>query len=256
MSRPFVIDEKKKQKIVTMVHWGVSMTAIADYLGCDRRTIQRLRREDPEFDDEVRAAGIQAQLKPLDCLRQAASKHWRAAAYLLEREERREAERHDRQRAAAREDRLHAIRDEVVRMVRSKLWDPSDRIEFQVKIEALFAEPAAKKRPAATRELTPSWRKAALALEQLTPLVEAARQALDDRPELDEVRHRPETTERPTERLLEPRLAPPATAATTTTASSSSTTPPPFICPTKRGRGPGLIPRGLGNSNSQSPFAR
>ncbi|WP_442485607.1 helix-turn-helix domain-containing protein [Aeoliella sp. SH292] len=255
MSRPFVIDEKKKQKIVTMVHWGVSITAIADYLGCDRRTIQRLRREDSEFDDEVRAAGIQAQLKPLDCLRQAASKHWRAAAYLLEREERREAERHDRQRAAARQARLDAIRDEVKRVIQPVYYDPRTRIEVELKLEALFTDSTTTphtntKRPKASRELLPSWRKAALALEQLTPLVEAARQALDDSPELGEVRYRPEKTERPTERQVEPRLAPPATTTT------SFPPPPPFICPTKRGRGPGLIPRGLGNSDSTSPFAR
>jgi hypothetical protein len=256
MSRPFVIDEKKKRNIVSMVHWGVSITAIADYLGCDRRTIQRLRRDEPEFDEEVRAAGVQAQLKPLDCLRRAASTHWRAAAYLLEREERMQAERHEHKRAGLTQIQLQSLRDEVKQLLTSEVRDPFDRIRFEQKLETIFVEPETKRRPSKSKDLMPSWRKAALALERLTPLVEAARQALDDRPELGEVRYRPEQTERQTERQIErqiePRLVAPATASASTATTS---TPPPFICPTKRGRTPGYVPRDLG-SVSPSPFAR
>ncbi|WP_425395434.1 hypothetical protein [Aeoliella sp.] len=94
MARPRVLDEVKKGEIAALISTGMSMSNAARYVGCDRKTIRREREVDEAFDERIRRAQMGAELKPLQAIREAASKHWRAAAWLIERQ--------DKQRAARR----------------------------------------------------------------------------------------------------------------------------------------------------------
>ncbi|WP_425400985.1 hypothetical protein [Aeoliella sp.] len=94
MARPRVLDDVKKGEIAALISTGMSMSNAARYVGCDRKTIRREREVDEAFDERIRRAQMGAELKPLQAIREAASKHWRAAAWLIERQ--------DKQRAARR----------------------------------------------------------------------------------------------------------------------------------------------------------
>ncbi|WP_425395251.1 hypothetical protein [Aeoliella sp.] len=94
MARPRVLDDVKKGEIAALISTGMSMSNAARYVGCDRKTIRREREIDEAFDERIRRAQMGAELKPLQAIREAASKHWRAAAWLIERQ--------DKQRAARR----------------------------------------------------------------------------------------------------------------------------------------------------------
>ncbi|CAK9037419.1 Uncharacterized protein SCF082_LOCUS22134 [Durusdinium trenchii] len=76
------------------------MADAARYVGCDRKTFRREREVNEEFDDQIRRAEMSAEFKPLHAIRNAASKHWRAAAWLIERQ--------DKQKAARRKARAKA----------------------------------------------------------------------------------------------------------------------------------------------------
>ncbi len=61
------------------------MEGAAQYVGCAASTIRREARRNLDFNEKLRRAHLAAELGPLNALRNAANKHWRAAAWLLER---------------------------------------------------------------------------------------------------------------------------------------------------------------------------
>ena len=106
MAREKVLDEGKKREIVALATAGMSLAKIARYVGCGRKTIFRERQSDEEFDFRMRRAWMARDLNPREAMRRFASTHWRAAAWMLEREERQEK---DRRNTAAN----HFTRDDL-----------------------------------------------------------------------------------------------------------------------------------------------
>ncbi|MCO6046600.1 hypothetical protein NG895_22100 [Aeoliella sp. ICT_H6.2] len=147
MARPCVLDEVKQREICVLVTAGMSLTKIADYVGCDRRTIQRLRKTDEDFDLRMRRAAMAEELAPIQTLRNASKTHWRAAAYMLERKERREAE----QRAARERGRIAPNLEHLARAVKQaiaeKVSDPVSELMLQQKIDEIFCNPDAATKP-------------------------------------------------------------------------------------------------------------
>jgi len=82
--RPRALDDAKRREILALITAGYSCHAIADYIGCSRRTIQREINENPEFAQKFRRAKLNSHRGPLKALRRAARTHWRAAAWYLE----------------------------------------------------------------------------------------------------------------------------------------------------------------------------
>jgi hypothetical protein len=83
----YVLDETKRRTVVALVANGSSRRVAARYIGCATNTITRTASRVPEFAAQLARA---EQLSELNLLRniQAAAKrprHWRAAAWLLER---------------------------------------------------------------------------------------------------------------------------------------------------------------------------
>jgi len=112
MARPRVLDDTKKGEIAALLTAGMSMASAARYVGCDRKTIRRERAVDEAFDDRIRRARMASELKPLQAIREAAGKHWRAAAWLLERQDKAKAER----RKAKESDKVTLSREQLAKM--------------------------------------------------------------------------------------------------------------------------------------------
>jgi hypothetical protein len=83
--RPRALDHVKQREVIASVNAGFSIDRAARYVGCAPSTIRRECRRNPEFDRDLRRACFSAELYPLQALREAARKYWRAAAWLLER---------------------------------------------------------------------------------------------------------------------------------------------------------------------------
>jgi hypothetical protein len=83
--RPRALDETKRREICALVSAGCGLGGAARYVGCDASTIRREARRNPDFARELRHAHRDCELAPLNAMRKAASRHWRAAAWLLER---------------------------------------------------------------------------------------------------------------------------------------------------------------------------
>ena len=91
MSQPFdyryVLDEPKRRLIVALVANGSSRRVGASFVGCAPSTITRTAARDPDFAQQMAHAEQTAEISLLRSVQKASrmSKHWRAAAWLLER---------------------------------------------------------------------------------------------------------------------------------------------------------------------------
>jgi hypothetical protein len=83
--RPRALDELKRAKIVAAVTAGFNIERAARYVGCAASTIHRECRRNPQFCRELDLAIFTSELAPLNAIREAAKKDWRAGVWLLER---------------------------------------------------------------------------------------------------------------------------------------------------------------------------
>jgi hypothetical protein len=82
-----VLDEAKRQKIVALLSNGSSRRVAAGVVGCAPSTITRTAARDPQFAGQVARAARNVEIESLRAIRAAGQdkRHWRAAAWLLER---------------------------------------------------------------------------------------------------------------------------------------------------------------------------
>src|SRR4051812_20943322 len=83
--RPRALNETKRGEVCALVSAGCGIIGAARYVGCAASTIRREASRNRDFDEKLRRAHLAAELTPLNALRQAAQRYWRAAAWLLER---------------------------------------------------------------------------------------------------------------------------------------------------------------------------
>jgi hypothetical protein len=83
--RPRALDETKLREICALVSAGCGIIGAARYVGCAASTIRREARRNSEFNEKLRRANLAAELGPLNAVRDAAKRHWRAGVWLLER---------------------------------------------------------------------------------------------------------------------------------------------------------------------------
>lgn len=83
--RPHTLDEVRQAEVCALVSTGVSLRSAARYIGCDRKTIHREQLRNEQFAANLRQAEMRAEYSPLEAMHDAAHRHWRAAAWLLER---------------------------------------------------------------------------------------------------------------------------------------------------------------------------
>lgn len=82
-----VLDEMKKQTVIGLLTNGSSRRVAARFIGCAPSTITRTAARDSEFAERLVRAEQTAEVSLLKSVQAAAKleKHWRAAAWLLER---------------------------------------------------------------------------------------------------------------------------------------------------------------------------
>src|SRR5262245_9726061 len=83
--RPHALNDYNRAQILALFSTGLGVEAVADYVGCSPRTIHREMVRNAEFRQKARKARMDAHVDCVNQLRMAASKNWRAAAWLLER---------------------------------------------------------------------------------------------------------------------------------------------------------------------------
>lgn len=83
--RPRALDEAKQAEICALISQGCGMETAARYVACAASTIRREARRNRKFNAGLRRAYLNAELMPLNAVRRAAEKNWRAGAWLLER---------------------------------------------------------------------------------------------------------------------------------------------------------------------------
>jgi len=148
MARQKVLDDRKKTEICAMLTAGMSLTKAARHVGCDRRAIHRERQLDPDFGERVRQARMMADLTPHAAMRQFATKHWRAAAWMIDRDDRREEAR--RAKKYYTQTDLDNLAEGVKRILKTNLvLDPFDGPPLAEQIDGLFrqAEPGKTQPP-------------------------------------------------------------------------------------------------------------
>jgi hypothetical protein len=81
------LDDAKRQRIIALITRGSSRRVAARYVGCAPSTITRAAQRDPAFVAQLAKAEQSAEISLLRRIQAAAKKerHWRAAAWLLER---------------------------------------------------------------------------------------------------------------------------------------------------------------------------
>jgi hypothetical protein len=81
-----VFDEKKRDTVCTLVHFGFRRYQAAQHVGISRATLYRTVRSDRAFRDKLRNAELHQELRPLQRIMEHMPKSWRAAAWVLERQ--------------------------------------------------------------------------------------------------------------------------------------------------------------------------
>ncbi|QDT74953.1 hypothetical protein [Lacipirellula limnantheis] len=79
-----VMTPERRAKLCELLAESHTLEEASEAIGVSIRTVQRERKRDEDFDHEVLLA-LQKTPDPLQLMEQAARKHWRAAAWLLER---------------------------------------------------------------------------------------------------------------------------------------------------------------------------
>jgi IS30 family transposase len=150
--RPRALNEVKRREICALVSVGCSLENAARYVGCVPSTIRREARRNREFSDELRRASFTAEITPLQALREAARKYWRAAAWLLERIDPERFGRQDPGHVKPHE--LRAYTQMIVDILKDEITDPAalDRVTHRL----VKLQKSAQRETWANRNTTPS----------------------------------------------------------------------------------------------------
>ncbi len=136
MGRKRVLNERKKDEVVALVTAGMQLHKVANYVGCDVKTIRRERDACPAFDQRVRRAMVASDLRPLEAMRRASATHWRAAAWMLEREDRQRNRTQAQPAFSARE--LAKLAERVAHVVNDEVGSPLTAKRIVQQIDDLF----------------------------------------------------------------------------------------------------------------------
>jgi hypothetical protein len=146
--RPRLLNEVKQREVCALVSAGCGIEGAARYVGCAASTIRREAERNPQFNQALRSAHLSAELNPLNALRRAAQKHWRAAAWLLERfNPQRFAKQDIRQ---IKPEKLEASLTQMAQVIAAEVKDPTifrrvcdrfSQILFELDAEIRAVEP-------------------------------------------------------------------------------------------------------------------
>lgn len=134
-----VLDAQKRGRICGMIAMGSSRREAARAVGCHASTISRTMERDGEFADQVREAEVLSRTRPLRAMYDAVEKHWRAAAWMLERTRPDEFERRRPHTYTQRE--VRELVDRLLEEALPKVPDPAAREEVERLADGLIEPP-------------------------------------------------------------------------------------------------------------------
>jgi transposase len=134
--RPRALDDAKRQEITALVAGGCTLREAAKHVGCGINTIRRELERNPLFSENFRRSQKHAQLSPLRTMQRAARKHWRAAAWLLERIYPERFARRDAATLYARQ--ASRLRNELILLVRRDVAEPYLQARLVKHVKAVF----------------------------------------------------------------------------------------------------------------------
>jgi IS30 family transposase len=123
VGRPRALDEVKRREVCALVAAGCGIEQAARYICCAPSTIRREALRNPDFHEQLRRSELSAQLSPLRAMQQAASTHWRAAAWMLERANPEQFARRDPMRLSPEE--LAAAFEKFFETINEEISDPA-----------------------------------------------------------------------------------------------------------------------------------
>jgi transposase len=85
MGRPSKLTDERAELVLAALRAGNHLTTAARYAGIAESTLHAWRRRSPEFSAAVDKARADAEARMVGVVMKAASEHWQAAAWWLER---------------------------------------------------------------------------------------------------------------------------------------------------------------------------
>jgi IS30 family transposase len=83
--QPKALDDKNQKTVCALVAAGATLSQVAQFVGCDPKTIRREARRNDDFRCQLAKAKSDANIHPLQTLQSAAKTNWRAALRYMER---------------------------------------------------------------------------------------------------------------------------------------------------------------------------
>jgi hypothetical protein len=131
-----ILDEAKQREVCALLSAGCSLEAAASYVECAPNTIRREALRNPDFGRRLREARLQAQLSPLQAMRKAASSHWRAAAWMLERADPAHFDR--RPSPAFRPKQARALKQDILAVLSAEIDNPDLLVRVRKQVRQLI----------------------------------------------------------------------------------------------------------------------
>jgi hypothetical protein len=136
--RPRKLDEIALREICALVSAGCGIEGAARYVGCAASTVRREALRNDDFGQQLRRAHLTAELAPLNAIREAAKRYWRAGAWLLERTN---PQRFARQTLAfMKPDHLHEYKEILMEIIREETADTATSARIGHRVEALHRQ--------------------------------------------------------------------------------------------------------------------
>ena len=126
LGRPRALDEVKLAQICSLISVGCGLEKAARYVGCAASTIRREARRNPEFDLQLRRASMASEMEAFRAIQRAASTHWRAAAWFINRT--------DTASSTRQPGNTRRVRRRIPRP-----WEPSERDQFISEVQSTLA---------------------------------------------------------------------------------------------------------------------
>jgi hypothetical protein len=146
-SRRNVLDEFQRGRVCGMLVLGATRREIAQLLKVHASTIARTAERDEKFAKEIEESEALCKLRPMKAMFFAMEKHWRAAAWMLERMQPDQFGRRKGEVFARRE--VREVVDRLLEFVETKVTDDATREEIRLAADGFCEEigqaPAASK---------------------------------------------------------------------------------------------------------------
>ena len=165
------LDDRKRQRVLGMIAMGSSRRQAAKMVGVHAATIGRAVARDPKFAEDMREAEMLGRNRPLRAMYDAVDKHWRAAAWMLERRCPEEFARRKPQTYALRD--VREIVDRLLEEVLPLLANDAQREQISDAAETLIES---LEKPPATQPVNPL-----LELAQMQAEVEAFQREAEEK---------------------------------------------------------------------------